>query len=214
MIYYAIDGATRRPGKPDCIALGAVIKKGEDFLHPMSYLETESTSQRGEILALIQVLEDAVTCEHDDIYIITDSEYLFNTISKDWAFSWARKGWVNAEGAPIKNQDLWKSIVDLLDDLDGAIISIYHTKGHLISVGKVTAAKCIEASGIDGLYKLVKEKYPIAKAKYADKHAYAKELFISNHGFEAPQDVYEEMIIMNNLVDIYAGYMIDQLDKN
>ena len=71
-----------------------------------------TTNNRMELLAVIEALTSlpgpsAVT-------LITDSRYVHDAIEKRWLASWQKKGWVNAEKKPVKNQDLWRRLLPLL----------------------------------------------------------------------------------------------------
>ena len=87
----AIDGACRRPGKPDCLAIGACVVKdletGKIESHEAA-CETESTAQRGEILGLIQALEKCINIDAETFYIVSDSEYVVNCMNKEWYINW------------------------------------------------------------------------------------------------------------------------------
>jgi ribonuclease HI len=48
------------------------------------------------------------------VSITTDSRYVHDAIEKRWLASWQKKGWVNAERKPVKNQDLWLRLLPLL----------------------------------------------------------------------------------------------------
>jgi len=64
--------------------------------------------------------------ERCSVEIITDSEYLRNGIMK-WIAGWKRNGWKNSEKKPVKNQDLWV----MLDELVSAHDTHWKwTKGH------------------------------------------------------------------------------------
>lgn len=78
---------------------------------------TDSTNNRAEYIALIKAVE--IANEHidpprqRDLVVNTDSELLVNTINK-WMSGWKRRGWMKADGKPVKNLDLVKRIDELL----------------------------------------------------------------------------------------------------
>ena len=218
---FAIDGASRRNGKPDCLSVGSVfcIYPDGTFGKLVTY-EKGSTNQRGELTALVNALYDGLYCCRngitEEIMLITDSEYIYNCLTKEWYVNWQIKGWVTAEGNPVKNKDLWVKATALLEHLhDGDFeVSVFHIKGHLVSVGKATVRKTIEADpSLKSLYDLVQQKYDEAEVKYADKFAYARELFKTNHGYDAPIETFREMIVCNTIADLYAGYIADKVDS-
>ncbi len=85
--------------------------------HNYSERLTDRTNNRAEYIALIKAIE--ITTESidpakgRDLIVNTDSELLVNTINK-WMPGWKRRGWIKADGKPVKNLDLVKKIDELL----------------------------------------------------------------------------------------------------
>ena len=98
-------------GNPGPGGYGAVV----DFVGEKRELSAGfrlTTNNRMELLAVIEALSSlpgpcAVT-------LVTDSRYVHDAIEKRWLASWQKKGWVNAEKKPVKNQDLWRRLIPLL----------------------------------------------------------------------------------------------------
>ena len=44
--------------------------------------------------------------------IITDSDYCQKGCTK-WVHGWVKKGWKTASGSAVKNDDLWKKVIEL-----------------------------------------------------------------------------------------------------
>lgn len=156
----ATDGACKRNGTPQCSSLGVAWIETEDGqLLYKSKFETQSTSQRGEINGLLEALRYAVehASNEEDIIIITDSEYLYNTVMLDWCFKWRAADWIGGQG-PVKNPDLWKEVCKLLDILNGQMPRVFlqWTKGHLIhyTPGNIKQAMLVDPEGLE-LYKRV-----------------------------------------------------------
>ena len=125
----AIDGACRKPGTPECFSIGAYIAKDKSSNKIYGYdavCESQSTGQRGEILALIQALERCINSDEELIYIVSDSEYVVNCINKEWYKNWENKGWITAEGEEVKNKDLWEIVSNMLSVLEDKEIVVYH----------------------------------------------------------------------------------------
>lgn len=98
-------------GNPGPGGYGAVLAWGEER-RELSGGFRLTTNNRMELLAVIEALTSldqpcAVT-------LITDSRYVHDAIEKRWLASWQKKGWVNAEKKPVKNQDLWRRLLPLL----------------------------------------------------------------------------------------------------
>lgn len=149
-----IDGACMKNGKPDCVSCGAAFiideVTGEEVYY--SRVEKESTSQRGELMGLTLALEQylnrlngerSMEYRSEPCIIITDSEYLYNSVSKEWCFKWENNDWKKATGEPTANIDLWTTICCLLHELEtieGAEVQMQWTKGHLMSTLSVSKA--------------------------------------------------------------------------
>ena len=120
MLLISIDGACRRNGKPNCIAAGGIFIQQFDSdlkLQQTSILsnyEMASTNQRGELLALLTAL-DHIWAAKQSTQIVTDSEYLFNAMTKEWFVGWESRGWKTAMYEPVKNSDISKSIKQVYD---------------------------------------------------------------------------------------------------
>lgn len=217
MMFMAIDGAIRNMGKPNCVSVGAVfMRNDQDFVDNAVVYEKDSTSQRGEMQALELALLIALKGGDKNLYILTDSEYLFNTVNKEWYKNWRRKGWVTAKDEQVKNRDIWERIAGLMDRIEDEDYEfvMYHIKGHLVSIGKVTAAKSLDKDelGID-LYKIAEDKFIEQSLRYEDKRNRALELFERNHGFKIPEHVFKRFVLMNTTVDMIAGTYADQLSS-
>jgi len=215
MLRIAIDGACRRNGKPDCISAGGVFVMSYDDLkltrtYTLSGYEFNSTSQRGELQALLMAL-DYVNMYKQDAQIITDSEYLFNTVTKEWYKNWERKGWVTAVNEPVKNVDMWRKISSAISVCATDII-LYHIKGHCIPFGKVTASNLLDTDGTGlALLKAVDAKYDQVKDSKSDNILKATQLSEKNNGFALEDEQLKAFIVANVVADAIATRCIDAL---
>jgi ribonuclease HI len=180
----------------------------------MTNYEVRSTNQRGELLALLTAL-DQVWEAKESAQIITDSEYIFNAITKEWCSSWAKKGWVTAVGEPVKNKDIWLEITNAQRRCEdaGLDITMYHIKGHTISFGKVTAQTLLanDPSGY-ALYQAVNEKASTVALKDTMYELIA-ELSLKNNGFELSPEVLKRFIVVNTVADAIATKCVEAADK-
>lgn len=213
MLQIAIDGACRRNGKPDCVSAGGVIilqlDDKLDILDTklLSVNEYESTNQRGELLALLEAL-DYIATANQEAQVITDSEYIFNTITKDWYKSWMRKGWITAGGTPVKNKDIWTAVAAVLSKLTKEI-TLYHIKGHTISFGKVTATNLINQDNTGlAIYLAVYDKLLGTGIKYEIKEV-TDALSIKNNGFKLSKDILYRFIVLNTVADAMATQCVE-----
>lgn len=218
MAIIAIDGACKGNGTPNCVSAGGVLVVGKDF-SVFRVQESGSTNQRGELHALIRALEIGLHLmigDEDELFFVTDSEYIYNTITKEWYKNWKNKGWVTASNEPVKNQDLWLRAAELLDiyEKNSYEFNFYHIKGHVIPFGKVTAHNLMQKDpSCELLSKEVSKKFELEYAKAPFRVDNAKALFERNHGFEAPPERLKQFIVYNIVVDLVASLHIESITK-
>ncbi|MGV1101019.1 ribonuclease HI [Thiovibrio sp. JS02] len=85
-----------------------------------------TTNNRMELMACIVALREL---EHRDkpVTLYSDSSYVVNGISKGWARSWRKRGWIKADRQPAVNPDLWGELLALVDELE---VTFRWVKGH------------------------------------------------------------------------------------
>lgn len=71
-----------------------------------------TTNNRMEILAAVEAL--AALTRPCTVELYTDSRYLRDAVEKNWLGNWKRNGWKTAAKKPVKNQDLWLRLMELL----------------------------------------------------------------------------------------------------
>ncbi|GAB2996320.1 ribonuclease H [Arenimonas maotaiensis] len=98
------DGACS--GNPGPGGWGALLRYGKTEKE-LSGGEALTTNNRMELLAAICALESLN--RHCRIDLYTDSQYVQKGIT-EWLPGWMRRGWKNAKGEPVKNQDLWQRL--------------------------------------------------------------------------------------------------------
>lgn len=206
----SIDGSCKDNGKPHCISAGCAFFKFDDASSMVKHkIEEGSTNQRGEINGLLLALETALEMQRGDTtYLITDSEYIYNTIVHEWYENWAKRGWVTATGEPVKNRDLWEKAVGYLRQFDDEDLVVYHVKGHIFSFGKAAASNLIKRDNtLLQLYDGVRLKFATEKNNVKCQVELAKALmtFEKNHGYKPPMDKFSEMIVCNTVADISAA---------
>lgn len=88
----------------------------------------ETTNNRMEMRAAIEALE-ALT-RPCPVHLYTDSTYLRNGITK-WVFKWQKNGWKTGSKNPVKNRDLWESLLQATAHHQPAGgVEWFWTKGH------------------------------------------------------------------------------------
>lgn len=85
----------------------------------------ESTNNRGELMAVLDLLESTADAA-EDLKVFCDSQYVINALTK-WMPGWKRKGWKKADGKEVLNKDLLESL-DVA--LRGREVEFEWVKGH------------------------------------------------------------------------------------
>ncbi len=86
--------------------------------------EPETTNNRMELMAVIEGLR-ALT-KPSLVDLTSDSEYVLKGL-KEWLKGWKARGWKTAAKQPVKNQDLWQ----ILDQLvSGHEVRFHWIRGH------------------------------------------------------------------------------------
>lgn len=110
-----------------------VVVYADGSTHELGGFEADSTNQRAELLGITNALE--FLSQHPQsqpVQLFTDSEYCVNGINQHWVAGWVHRGWQNAQGQPVKNQDLWER----LEALRSVNASVHHLRGHSDRGGK------------------------------------------------------------------------------
>jgi ribonuclease HI len=102
------DGACR--GNPGPGGWAALLIMGDNEKE-MNGAEALTTNNRMELTAVIRALEALKRPVQACIY--TDSEYVRRGIT-EWVRSWKQRGWRTADKKPVKNQDLWQRLDELV----------------------------------------------------------------------------------------------------
>ena len=70
-----------------------------------------TTNNRMELMAAIQALE--ALQRPATVQLRTDSKYLLDGITK-WVQGWQRNGWRTSAKKPVKNDDLWRRLIEAM----------------------------------------------------------------------------------------------------
>ncbi len=135
------DGACR--GNPGPGGWGALLVAG-DREKELWGGERLTTNNRMELTAAIRGLEALKRRCKVDLY--TDSQYVRNGI-REWLAQWKKRGWKTADRKPVKNQDLWERLDELVTGHD---IEWHWVRGHSGHDGN-ERADALANRGIDEL---------------------------------------------------------------
>ncbi len=115
------DGACS--GNPGPGGWGAILRwNGHE--KELSGGEGETTNNRMEMMAVIKAFEALSKASRVELY--SDSKYVLQGIS-EWLEGWKARGWKTAGKKPVKNQDLWQRLDELIV---GHEVSYHWVKGH------------------------------------------------------------------------------------
>ena len=102
------DGACR--GNPGPGGWAALLRQGE-VEKLVQGAEPQTTNNRMELMAAIQGL--SALKRNSRVALTTDSQYVRQGITQ-WIHGWKRNGWRTASKKPVKNQDLWQQLDEVL----------------------------------------------------------------------------------------------------
>lgn len=124
------DGACK--GNPGPGGWGVWLRMGEHE-RELCGGEAMTTNNRMELLAVIEGLRALKKKCHVRIY--TDSVYVHKGMT-EWLVGWQQRGWRTADKKPVKNEDLWRTLLSLSQQHE---IQWHWVKGHAGDVGNERA---------------------------------------------------------------------------
>ncbi|QNN66093.1 ribonuclease HI [Sphingomonas rhizophila] len=133
------DGACK--GNPGPGGWAALLRSGNRE-QEISGGETPTTNNRMELMAAIEGLRALKKpCR---VALTTDSAYVRDGITK-WIHGWRRNGWRTADKKPVKNADLWQSLLEAVEPHRVEWHWVKAHDGHPENE-RVDALACLEAS--------------------------------------------------------------------
>ena len=128
MYTYYTDGAASRNGAEDAEGGWAYIcVNDEKVLYGLDGYIAHATNNICELMAVNRALNDAILNGHDGAIIYTDSAYIANCFKDKWYIKWMNNGWITSNNTPVKNKELWESIISKIESGNYQIEKI---KGH------------------------------------------------------------------------------------
>lgn len=131
-IIYTDGGCDQNPGGNGGYA--AVIIKDGIPVYITGY-ESDTTNQRMELKAVILGLKFIE--KPSNIKIFSDSAYVVNCFAERWFDKWIKNKWTNSKKEPVANQDLWETLLKLVDFHNK--VEFVKVKGH---AGILVNEKC------------------------------------------------------------------------
>lgn len=103
-----VDGACR--GNPGPGGWGVLLRY-RNKEKEISGGELNTTNNKMELMAAIQGLNALNrSCQ---VMLYTDSKYVKDGITQ-WIYRWQKNNWKSVSGKPVKNQDLWQQLADVI----------------------------------------------------------------------------------------------------
>lgn len=135
-VIISVDGACRGNGRPGATAACAVFFAPDSPHNEAHILAADGptpTSQRAELMGGIKALEAAkrlvatLDGSLNQVVIKADSAYLVRGAT-EWVSKWKGRGWTNAKGGPVVNQDLFRQLETRILDLEhmGILVQFFH----------------------------------------------------------------------------------------
>lgn len=124
-VYVYTDGACS--GNPGAGGWGAILKY-RGVQKELSGAERMTTNNRMELTAVISAL--SALKEPCKAIVTTDSKYVVDGITKGWARSWQKNGWVKSDKKPALNPDLWQELLSLCQTHEVEFVWVKGHAGH------------------------------------------------------------------------------------
>ena len=119
------DGGCRGNGKQNTIGgYGAVLIYGNAKKEIKKGFQN-TTNNIMELTAAIDGL--LLLKESCNVSLYSDSAYLVNAFNQKWIDKWIKNGWKTSGKEPVKNEELWRRLVELSEYHD---IKFVKVKGH------------------------------------------------------------------------------------
>jgi len=124
------DGACK--GNPGVGGWGALLKYN-DYEQEIFGGEELTTNNRMELVAAIRALEALKRpCK---VHLHTDSQYVQKGM-REWLSGWKARNWLTASKKPVKNDDLWKALDQLVQQHE---VEWFWVRGHSGDIGNERA---------------------------------------------------------------------------
>lgn len=105
-----------------------VILKYQDTTKELSGGDFITTNNKMEMTAVIKGLQ--ALKEPCEVTLYTDSQYIVNSINKNWLWTWQLHNWKKSNGESVKNVDLWEEIISLIHTHDVKFVWVKGHNGH------------------------------------------------------------------------------------
>lgn len=112
-------------------ACGALfVSDDNEIIDKIIFKSENTTNNRMELLAIILGIEYALeklAISDEELFIFTDSAYIYNCYKNQWFKKWLQNGWKTSKKESVKNQDLWEKLIKYFINPK---CHFYKVKGH------------------------------------------------------------------------------------
>ena len=115
---FLVAGASRPVSGANKSVGGVAYFAGGDLYHSWTDQASDTTNQRTVLLAIENALERAIDIGLDNVVIMTDSENSVKSLTvlhEQWRSTYGDGIWRNAKRKPVKNQDVMKRCLKLME---------------------------------------------------------------------------------------------------
>lgn len=125
------DGSAR--GNPDGPGgYGAILQyqdaKGQIHEKELSGGYLKTTNNRMELMGVIRGLEELNLPCHVTLY--SDSKYVIDAFRQHWIDNWIKNNWKKSDKKPVKNIDLWKKLLQVMEKHSMEFVWVKGHDGH------------------------------------------------------------------------------------
>lgn len=105
-----------------------VLAENGELLKTYSGFLANTTNNQMELMGVLEGLKkfNKTTAE---VTVISDSAYVVNCFLQNWSKAWIAHNWRNSQNDPVKNKELWISLLTLVKKFKHQIVW-QHVDGH------------------------------------------------------------------------------------
>ena len=113
------DGSCKGNGTENAVGGYAfAVLKDKELVYKEARYELSTTNQRMEMRAVIAGMDwlahNMMVTGFDEVYIYTDSAYIYNCVAQHWYESWRLNDWMTSRKTPVANRDLWEEMLPII----------------------------------------------------------------------------------------------------